>query len=539
MIAGSKTTGGGPHFVELQYVRLMRDQLPTPVWQRPAVIARALAVQLQAERAATPADVRVQHWTAAIVSSGDLAARQARDAFFAGDSQSLATADTLWTGAERRYGHAERLGKTLASALTQRDQAFAEIPYLAEWMARPLPAGLKSQTFDAEINDALLPLIHANNRLASELAQENPSVANAISDSPSFEQDVQQVHARLSHAESSFAEAVRAAQADKKKNAVAWRHLQALLATPLVAAGDRQELRKSLAQLSARLNSNTVAAAAEEKSGADAKKSKDGDDPKAPAIDDVSYLERSTTAWHDHPALAILAPEDSPAPQADAAASDEPSTARPASVPKKQTATGRSASSDLRSLSARQGERVRELLAALPGKLRRLHDIQAPPESTGPVSFDKPTALADADAAAQEADRLARAAAGLGLPALDFDPVRRLRQWDLQKLLLWNCGRALDDFWGSAAGQSDPLFSTVATDYLRAAQSLGELNSTLLVERNRLAKMLELRRGAARSAVHVAAADVLLPDEVDNITLKLGAELTAAAANHAGADASA
>ena len=110
----------------LQYVRLMRQQLPTAAWNQPALVGRAMSTQLRGERVAVPEDERVKNWTLPLIAAGDQAARQARDRLFAGDASSLTAAEPFWSDADHRYAQAEKLGKTVAAAFEVRDRAYAE-----------------------------------------------------------------------------------------------------------------------------------------------------------------------------------------------------------------------------------------------------------------------------------------------------------------------------------------------------------------------------------------------------------------------------
>ena len=135
-----------------------------------------------------PEDERVKNWTLPLIAAGDQAARQARDRLFAGDASSLTAAEAFWSDAEHRYAQAEKLGKTVAAAFEVRDRAYAELPYLAEWLARPLSNGETSDKYDAAINDTLLPLVHSNHELAAALAAGPPSGTEPIAESPALEQ---------------------------------------------------------------------------------------------------------------------------------------------------------------------------------------------------------------------------------------------------------------------------------------------------------------------------------------------------------------
>ena len=122
------------------------------------------------------------------------------------------------------------------------------------------------------------------------------------------------------------------------------------------------------------------------------------------------------------------------------------------------------------------------------------------------------------------AEQLVRSAAGIGVPPLDDDPVRRLRQWDLQHLLLWHARRALEDFWGPAAPAEPPLFVAATADSLKGVQAIGEAEPAVLAESNRLAKMLESRRQGAAAGLDTVASDVLLIDESEPVKIKLAVQ---------------
>src|SRR5205823_6314569 len=145
-----------------------------------------------------------------------------------------------------RYGQAEKLGKTVTAAIELRDRAYAEIPYLAEWLSRPIPAGESSDKFDAEINDTLLPLITSNHSLATLLAAGPQAAAEPIAESPAFEQQASQVRERLEGLEQLFAEECARLQTAKKTDGAVLRDIHAALATPLPTSQQRKELRRIL-----------------------------------------------------------------------------------------------------------------------------------------------------------------------------------------------------------------------------------------------------------------------------------------------------
>jgi hypothetical protein len=520
LLGGLSERNRGPQWTELQYLRLMRNDLPATVWQRPAIVGKALGVEMRAERIAVPEDERTENWALPLVAAADRAAQQANDRFFAGDSAALAAAEPFWQDADRRYAQAEKLSKSVAAALALRDRTYAEVPYLAAWLARPLPANVSPTTFDAEINDTLLPLIHANHALAAMLAAGEPAGADTT-ESPALDQQVRQVRERLDQLEELFAAECTRLQKSKKTDGAMARDIHAVLTLPLASGREREELRRLFVQTSAKLSADVTADSANEnpkdKSGKDKDKETRLTKSSAGETDTADYLHRSAVEWQQHPALAILA-----------LTSDRKTSSDAGRGPPGDEQIPRG---DLFARSAAQGGRVRETLDSLPASLRRLHDVGAEPEdeasATVAAGRDKAESGAQARVAVGEAERLTRAAASLWFPPLDYDPIRRQRQWNLQRLLLWHAGRVLDDFWGPADAHGEPLFAVAAADYLRAAQAVGEVEPSLLVERDRLAKLLERRRSAARAAVRVEASDVLLLEENENATIKLGVQATA------------
>ena len=510
LLGGAAGRNRAPQWIELQFVRLMRNQLPAAVWQQPALIGKAVSMERRGERLAMPDDERTTHWTLPLVSAGDQAARQARDRLFAGDPAGLAAAESSWAEADRHYSQAESEGKTIADALALRDRAFTELPYLAEWLCRPLPAGEPADKLDAAINDNLVPLIHANQSLAAILAAGPHAEQEGDVEPMGLASTVSDVRQRLTRLDQQLTDEITRLQKLKKPDGATVRDLHAVLAMPLVAARQREELRR-LMQTSAKSFADAAADEGKKATGtaSGGERTTSKTETKTGNGDAANYIHRSVTVWQEHPAVALLAELSHENP-------DERVYTGPFK-PKPQD--------DVFILkSAAAGGRVRDLLDSLPSRLQRLHETGDLPADGAP-SKDS----ADPHRAVALAEQLARAAASFWTPPLEYDPIRRARQWDLQHLLLWHASQALDDFWGPADAESDPLFATVAADYLRAAQSIGDPEPAMLVERNRLAKLLERRRNAARTAVHVAAADVLLLEENENATLKLGVSATAEA----------
>ena len=147
-----------------------------------------------------------------------------------------------------------------------RDRTWNEVPYLAAWLARPLPADESPQTaadLDAEINGPLLNLIHGAHGLDATLAVGQASSAMPVDESPPFTDQASQLHAGLNHLDEMFAHECNRLEVLKKGDARIQRRLDAVLAVPFVPAQQRSTLRSLARQVALRLNDQDSNSAAE------------------------------------------------------------------------------------------------------------------------------------------------------------------------------------------------------------------------------------------------------------------------------------
>jgi hypothetical protein len=551
-------------FVELYLLRLLDKQLPARLWQQPALLSQALSVSGHGDRVVVADDERVQFWSLPLAIAGNRARRSALDQMLIGNEAALNAANGLWTEADRHFSQTERMAQTVSEAYALRDRTWNEVPYLAAWLARPLPIDESPQAaaeLDSEINGPLLNLIHGAHGLDATLAVGQASSATPVDESPPFTEQASHLRASLDHFDETFAHECNRLEVLKKGDARVQRRLDAVLAVPFVPAPQRNALRSLARQVALRLNDQDgeSAAGAQGKKGAkketnekgekaaaaakpasESKAATDGKpkaDAKSPAephpestakaqssadapADSADYLQRMLVRWQEHPALAILA-SDGNADNGNAAGAGENSMNKPAGPDAQQFAAQQSAAKrDLVSARIRYERRLRERLGELPGQLHRLRDEGNGVTEGTPLSGEHGD-QAHVQAARSRAERLARAAAAIGLPPLDEDPIGRLRQWDVQQLLLWHCRRVLEDFWGPAEPNEQPVFSLAAADYLRGAQSLGDVAPVVQAECNRLSKLLDARREGASGGLHTVAADVLLVDEHEPVQVKV------------------
>ena len=238
-------------------MRLLQSHLPDKLWQQPALLSRALAIQAHGDRAAIADDERGQFWSLPVVSSGNREQRMARDQLFVGDDASLAAAGPHWETADDDYTKAEKLTHTVGDALAVRDRAWAEIPYFAAWLARPLPDGEPSDAEDEEINGTLLHLIRAAHGLDATLASPPTTEAAAATESPPFEGEAREVREGIEHLEQLFTKECNRLADTKQRDGRSLRDLQAVLEVSSLPARQREQLRKRAEEIAATLSRDT------------------------------------------------------------------------------------------------------------------------------------------------------------------------------------------------------------------------------------------------------------------------------------------
>ena len=124
-----------------------------------------------------------------------------------------------------------------------------------------------------------------------------------------------------------------------------------------------------------------------------------------------------------------------------------------------------------------QGDKVRVALGSLTANvttsldesrkhLALIHDrLSENPELSGrELNLKK---IAEVRNGRSNADRLVRAAAAMCDVEDAADPTPNLRKFDLHQLMLRQCQRTLDDFWGPKDVSGKTFFERVAQDYLR------------------------------------------------------------------------
>jgi hypothetical protein len=268
--------------IELHFMRMLQRHLDAG-WKAGAttiapIVGRAVRLRQLAEEVTTPADERVHPWVRKAVETADPLRRDAEDQLFLGrDSNSGVEADRILKKAE---SDAQYVGEALAA----RDQAFAELPYWAEWLARPgRPDTTEKSGADPRTRADFLALIRRVNALTDDLGRPGADRADiaAIHDvATEIRQELRRFASELQRYGNGLLDPSR-------QDAANLREIADVLATPLVSG----DLRKSLLRAYAQLLSDPP------KAGATIR----------PAAERATrgYRERLQD-WEEHPALVLL-----------------------------------------------------------------------------------------------------------------------------------------------------------------------------------------------------------------------------------------
>jgi Caspase domain len=128
---------------ELNFLGLSKKYDCISNWPDHTAIQNLFQLRDRCEQSAVQGDVRGQRWRRPAIKLADLERRNAEDQLFLGpgDSILIETADAPWTGLNRAItdvgSGVEDARSRIESALRLRDQGFAEIGFLANWICYP------------------------------------------------------------------------------------------------------------------------------------------------------------------------------------------------------------------------------------------------------------------------------------------------------------------------------------------------------------------------------------------------------------------
>jgi Mg-chelatase subunit ChlD len=450
--------------VEVHFLRMLAEHLDPPLWKTALErVHRALLARQVVEQAAAPEDPRVLYWAEPLVDQADQARRSAEDRLFVGSPAVLNEADGFWEkaigedGKGGEYRRAIDRAGEVAAAFQVRDRAWAELPYLAQWIL----ARQETASADAQLRTAIDDTGRLAAQLDAHLADRQwPPEAAALATRLDGE-----LQALLNRRFQSECTELKTAGEDKET----LRRIAAVLAVPLLSGYDRNQLRNKYLSIAGRItaaHTKYEVAVTEEAlvENAAAKQARQQ------AVDRLQ-------AWEEHP-LVLMLESAGVAGVSPADVAPTKGAAQPGATPGQRA---KLSEESLLTRLARQEADVRRRLSGLPESAQKcLEDTAKRLEAKG----EQPPKPADVRAGDSMADRLTRAAAAFldagvrarlrGKP--DIEPADWLRRLDLHYLMLWQGSRTADDFWGPAQGRgpegATSYFAPVARAYGESAEKL-------------------------------------------------------------------
>ncbi len=514
-----------PLFTESYYLQFLRrfglTRETSDETQRTAAISAVWTALQTGEQTAVPSDERLNYWLRPWVDVADTHRRAAEDALCDTDfEQALENVNK----ARDAYSKADAYASSIGEALQLRDAAYAELPYLAQWLCRPLPQGqspaadntetAKNNIANNEIAETLPRSIANLHQLGERLARIEEATAGAVDAFP-FAQAQRELAVDLAQLRDAFRTHCSALEKGRETGPDQAREIAAVLATPLIPADARMKLLEKQLRLEAALNEAAPPVIVNA--------TPNGQTSEAPMDVQTSM----DTHASQHPAWLLLNPEWlETVPSAPPAKTDTPPAATTTTQSDKGTAAA-TASAPATGGPATAEDAVPDKLATIQQAVRhRLRELvsRVQVESFTPVDAAGNSANRPADSIylrRSRADRLARAAASLWVVPGDSDPVGALRRFDLQQLVLWHCRRSLDDFRGPASPNEESFFSLVAADYLGPWKLFQDADREVIQERDALQDLLGTRRNLAQKGLFLEVENVLLIDPQDACAAKV------------------
>jgi len=149
------------------------------------VIRRSLELRRRGDQLGAVSERDLFYWLRAHVQAGDVRrGKRAKIASWRAILSRRQHADAAWEEAERHYRAADEIASLVGAAVQTRDQAYAELPYLAQWFFRPAatePAGPQ-----AENRKRVITLVEQVQQLSAELDRHGTTEGESAFDQPGF-----------------------------------------------------------------------------------------------------------------------------------------------------------------------------------------------------------------------------------------------------------------------------------------------------------------------------------------------------------------
>jgi Mg-chelatase subunit ChlD len=503
----------------------------------PALLRRGLELHRRFDQGVLGGDPRVEYWTAPGMAAADEARRSALD-------QLLGSPDLpgdVWGETEREWARVGDgpggLRYEIEAAVAIRDRVAAEALYLADWLCASAPhngleellaaqpAAARTATSatagttpapastdptstgrttaverpsngpgatvgteaDRLVVSRIGPLLSRMRALGESIDDRRRPATDSL---PGFVATARELDAEWSKLKQIYLDAVTAAMARPAADASTLAELQNALGVPWLPAERRQQVTRKVDQWMAELHDAWTKAETEAEAKSElAYRPIDESDRRWQPDHRMTY-------WRPHPLSIVLGVEG-----ADDAI--------------------RSASSVAERLAA-----IEKLQGACRGRLLALASPSLP---------EGVEAGTDPRIALARVERSVRIAATLAFSRPPDDPVRRLFGLDIQRLLLANARRRLDDFWGTAGG--DPavptdtraFFDIAVSDLLDAAKALAIPVGEVRTEIEEIERLLAARRAASRRGVTLRVEPGMVDSNSQDVAIDVVVEQGASA----------
>ncbi len=459
------------------FLQLLAARGETAAWDNSATITQSINTLDLSEQVATPSELAALRWIQPVIDAGDAKRRRAEDCVLNGQQAAVQLSEPLYERARNHYQHAADLTQAVAAATQLRDLAYAELPYLAAWVARPLALGEQPAPVDRQVNHQLLELLQAIRRIETLLADvetKTDLITQAPAITAALVREQQTTAAMLRNLRTQFTRECDALARIESPTAATLRRIDAVLNTPLPRAQRRADLHEKRREFAnalyhdaRRFNASQVAPEALEMAAGPVH---------------ASYLERVANIWTAHPALVLIGSGEAEAEGEDA------------------TSATSERELQIRKI-AKANAVARRQLASAPVRIRELQKVGASvKENTPQVQLKRLTRAA----------QIARSGAAMGAPAADANPVQQLHQFQVQQLFIWQARRAGQDCWAVRNRSGQPFFAESAAGYIAAAKSSGNLPPTLQQYAADVQEATGLYQKASTAAMTVKAGNILL-----------------------------
>jgi len=498
-------------FSEVLLLRMLHCYDVGRRWQDSEIVAEAVNMHDRGERVAAlrsalnlPGDVRAHACMRPLLDRADETRRSAEDLLFAGKASGMVSED-VFSEVRRVFDQSEEAMMVITAAFSTRDRAWSEMPYLLQWLTRPVPLKFDSEALDRRITKKLSPLLDRSRLLDEALQREVRRPEDVVQMADACAEHANAVDGLLAELKSSLEEECRSLIDNEDVTPQGLRGLDAALGVPLISWQLRDRMRDRRAAISEELYGAHGGAWVDKvpARGADAGAVDEGigsPGPQEAQRPTVTYLERLAQEWPTHPAVAFVGAD---------------TLAEVRAAAKSDTAGNEVAGFSQR--LARQGSRLRKCLFAA----ARVRDAEAP-RSREPL--DAATLLNEIHAPRTpmaETERAVRRLASFWFPEPAEDPVHRLRRLRLQELLLWHARRALDDFWGPVDSGERPFFVVAAKDHITASRSVAEYDASDRWRASQIESLITRRGRAARTGLATTAADIFMIDERETVSTRV------------------